>query len=52
MREFFSMGGYGVYVWTSYALALAVLAGQAIATRVRLRRLERTLGTDMDSDES
>lgn len=52
MRAFFSMGGYGFYVWGSYALALAVVVGQAIAARVRLRRLERAVGTGVDSDES
>lgn len=25
MREFFAMGGYAFYVWTSYGLALLVL---------------------------
>lgn len=35
------MGGYGAYVWASYALGLAVLAGQALAVWRRLRRLER-----------
>lgn len=52
MAEFFSMGGYGLYVWGSYALALAVLVGQALATRARLRRLEQAVGTRLDDDES
>jgi len=27
MREFLEMGGYAAYVWPSYGIALAVLAG-------------------------
>ncbi|NWH09560.1 MAG: heme exporter protein CcmD [Alphaproteobacteria bacterium] len=27
MAEFFAMGGYGFYVWTSYGLAAAVILG-------------------------
>lgn len=27
MDQFFAMGGYGFYVWPSYILALAVMAG-------------------------
>lgn len=27
MSEFFNMGGYAVYVWTSYAIALIILGG-------------------------
>ena len=25
LQEFFAMGGYGLYVWTSYGLTLVVL---------------------------
>ena len=41
MREFLDMGGYGAYVWPSYALAVAVLAGQALAAWRSLRRAQR-----------
>ncbi|RMD70437.1 MAG: heme exporter protein CcmD [Gammaproteobacteria bacterium] len=53
LREFFSMGGYAFYVWTSYALALFVLIAnvwmpvrcqrQALKTIARkMRRARRT----------
>jgi heme exporter protein CcmD len=28
LPEWFSMGGYGVYVWGSYAVALLVMGGE------------------------
>jgi heme exporter protein CcmD len=34
---FLSMGGYGFYVWTSYALAAIAVAVEIIAVRARLR---------------
>jgi heme exporter protein D len=48
MSEFFAMGGYGAYVWPSYAISVAVLAA-IVAVSVRqharatalVRRLER-----------
>jgi len=39
-QEFFHMGGYAVYVWTSYGLCFAVLAFNLIAP---LRRKNETL---------
>ena len=35
--EFLNMGGYAFYVWTSYAIAAAVLIANLVAP-VRLRR--------------
>lgn len=37
-ERFFAMGGYAFYVWTSYGLALAVLAGNVVAAVRRKRR--------------
>jgi heme exporter protein CcmD len=37
---FFEMSGYGAYVWSCYALTVAVLVGNAWAAR---RRLAATL---------
>jgi heme exporter protein D len=34
---FLAMGGYGFYVWTSYALAAIAVAVEIIAVRARLR---------------
>ena len=52
LTEFFSMGGYALYVWTSYAAAFILIGGIVLwsrhelkATRqrvfVRARRSER-----------
>ncbi len=30
LQEFFAMGGYGLYVWTSYGLTLVVLLANII----------------------
>jgi heme exporter protein CcmD len=51
VREWLAMGGYAAYVWASYALAFAALAGQAVAAWARLRRFERALGRELDADE-
>ena len=37
MKEFFAMGGYAFYVWTSYAVALVVLVGNVVLARQRHR---------------
>jgi heme exporter protein D len=34
---FLSMGGYGFYVWGSYLVTAALIAGEVIAVRARLR---------------
>jgi len=40
--EFFYMGGYAFYVWTSFALAFIVLSGNVMwAVRQKRRVLER-----------
>ncbi len=38
-NEFLAMGGYGIYVWPVYLLALVVLGGQVIgALRAKARK--------------
>lgn len=44
MSEFLSMGGYGFYVWTSYAAFVLMLLWDGLAPRLRARRLLRELG--------
>lgn len=39
MADFFAMGGYGVYLWPSYAVFVIVLAIDALAPRLRRRRV-------------
>ncbi len=36
--DFVQMGGYGLYVWGSYGVTLAVMLVEAIAVRQRQRR--------------
>lgn len=43
MIEFFNMGGYGIYVWWSYGIALVVLVGNAFLPR----RSERAALTEL-----
>lgn len=35
--DFFAMGGYGLYVWGSYAAALALMFAEPLLARRRLR---------------
>ncbi len=37
--EFFAMGGYGAYVWSSYAIAFVVLAANVLAPMMQHKRL-------------
>lgn len=39
MKEFFAMGGYAFYVWTSYSIALIVLVYNLLAPMMHRRRL-------------
>ena len=39
MAELLAMGGYGAYLWPSYAVFVIVLAIDAIAPRLRRRRV-------------
>lgn len=41
--EFWSMGGYGAYVWTSYALTLGVVLACIVQARRRHRRVLKEL---------
>ena len=40
MSEFFAMGGYGWYVWGSYAVTFALLALEVVLLARRARRNE------------
>ncbi len=39
MAEFFAMGGYGAYIWPSYAVFFIVLAIDAFAPLAQRRRV-------------
>ncbi len=51
MAEFFDMGGYGVYVWSSFAIVAVVMTGLAVQSwydlktqRKRIAALEAQTG--------
>ena len=39
MSDFLSMGGYGAYLWPSYAVFVIVLAIDALAPRIKRKRV-------------
>jgi len=39
MSDFFAMGGYGAYVWASYAVFFIVLAAEAVLPPLKRRRV-------------
>ncbi len=45
--EFIHMGGYGLYVWGSYFVTFAVLAGETWLARARHRRARADLQQEM-----
>lgn len=51
IESFFHMGGYGGYVWPSYALTFTVLVGIYAATARFLKKNEAALkALESDSD--
>ena len=42
--EFIAMGGYGLYVWGSYGVTLAVMLFEAFSVRQRHARALATIG--------
>lgn len=41
--EFLAMGGYGFYVWTSYAIAFVVLLFNVVVPLIQRKQLLREL---------
>ncbi len=49
LDQFLHMGGYGLYVWGSYAVTLAVMAGEAwLARRRRVQALRAAQQGDFE----
>jgi len=44
MTDFLAMGGYGAYVWSSYAIFVVALLIDFLAPRLRRRRVITDLG--------
>ena len=41
VAEFLAMGGYALYVWSSFAIAAVLLGGIAAWSAIEARRVER-----------
>lgn len=39
MKEFFLMGGYAYFVWTSYAIVAVVLIGNVVFAKMYRRKI-------------
>ena len=44
--EFFAMGGYGLYVWGSYAVAAACMVAEPVMVAMRHRAARRALALE------
>jgi len=51
MTDFFSMGGYGAYIWSAYALALLVLLFNWVAPAIKRRQLINQLADRLKRQE-
>jgi heme exporter protein D len=52
MGEFFHMGGYGLYVWGSYAVTLALLAIEALSLVRKERATVSTLAQELNRSDA
>ncbi len=39
MKEFFAMGGYAFFVWTSYGIVAVVMIGNVLAAKMKRKRI-------------
>jgi len=50
--KFFSMGGYGLYVWGSYGISFVLLAGEVLMLLKRKRNLARRENPQPSTNET
>ena len=50
INEFLTMGRHGVYVWSAYGIALAILLATAIAPLQRRKALHKTIQRQVRRD--
>lgn len=43
MKDFLAMGGYALYVWSSFGLTFIVMAAIILGTRMQRRRIVATV---------
>ncbi|TXH89512.1 MAG: heme exporter protein CcmD [Rhodoferax sp.] len=51
-QDFWHMGGYALYVWGSFGLTVAVVAGEILLARNRRQRILQELRDTIESEES
>jgi heme exporter protein D len=44
MADFFAMGGYGFYIWSSFGVTALFMIGEAVIVVRRRRALARQMG--------
>ena len=49
--DFFRMGGYAFFVWSSYTVVLVVLALNVVVPALRHRRVHRTLVRELGLED-
>ena len=52
MQELFDLGGYALYVWSSYGLGLVVLLSYVFAPFRRLRRVKADIERGIRREEA
>jgi heme exporter protein D len=50
--EFFSMGGFGLYVWGSYGITLVLLGGEVLMLWKRKRNIARRANPEVAANET
>jgi heme exporter protein CcmD len=48
MAEFFNMGGYAFFVWTSYAVVAVLFTYQFLSSRAQHKKLISQLGAEVE----
>lgn len=48
MTEFFNMGGYAFFVWTSYGITALVLVANIISANLRERQIKRDVAMRLE----
>ncbi len=43
MKEFFAMGGYAFFVWTSYGIVAFVMIANVVAAKMKRKRIFKQL---------
>lgn len=52
VSEFFAMGGYAFYVWSSFGLTAAVVVGEVLLLRAQRKNILRDLRSELLSERN